>query len=236
MEKKIEFKVGKDILRGSLFIPEGKGPFPSVIFFHGDKGRGDKYFETGSKFAKKGFLTLAFNYRGHGRSDGELSKLTLKDSFNDARKAINFLLSQKACDVNRFGIFGGSYGGFVASVIVNEFQIKSLILAMPSARGEGFSSKIDRGNIKNMDYYLHKTNWRKSKSYNEITKYKGNLLVIRVERDENIPSEVVNEYFHISESKNKKIIVLKDIDHDVSTPEMRDRLFQKAIEWFSETL
>jgi len=42
----VEFKVGKDTLRGSLFIPDGKGPFPGVIFFHGSGSTGDTYFEA----------------------------------------------------------------------------------------------------------------------------------------------------------------------------------------------
>jgi len=42
--------VGKDTLRGSLFIPDGKGPFPGVIFFHGSGfSTGDTYFEAAER-------------------------------------------------------------------------------------------------------------------------------------------------------------------------------------------
>lgn len=236
MEKKIEFKVGKETLRGKLYIPKGKGPFPGVVLFHGDKGSGVKYFEAGIDFAKKGFLTMAFNYRGHGESEGEFKDQTLNSSFEDATKAIEFLLQQKECDTNRLGVVGGSFGGYVASIINHKFNIKSLVLAMPSARGEDFTSKIDRGLIKNMDYYLYHSEWKKSKSYKNIAIYKGNLLVVRVEDDGNIPSEVVNKYYQVSKSQNKKLTVLKELNHDVTSPDMRLIYFNTIIDWFKKTL
>jgi dienelactone hydrolase len=39
----VEFKVGEDTLHGTLFIPDGKGPFPAVIFFHGSGSTRARY-------------------------------------------------------------------------------------------------------------------------------------------------------------------------------------------------
>src|SRR3989338_4375191 len=64
MEKKVEFKVGDDILRGSLFTPVGQGPFPGVVFFHGRGSSRGRYLEISKRLAEKGFMALAFDFRG----------------------------------------------------------------------------------------------------------------------------------------------------------------------------
>ena len=110
MEKKIGFKVGNTTLRGSLFIPKGKGPFPAVILFHGNGGKGASTFEAASKLPKKGIMSFVFNFRGCGISDGDYSIQTHADALLDAEAAFDFLLSQNV-DKNRIGVVGGKILG-----------------------------------------------------------------------------------------------------------------------------
>ena len=105
---------GKNILRGELCHLEtrplrkrevaGKGPFPAVLFFHGNGGKGEKYYEAGKKFAEKGFLALAFNFSGCGESSGNYTEQTHEDAFRDALSAYNFLLDQDLIDKQRIGL------------------------------------------------------------------------------------------------------------------------------------
>src|ERR1035437_4445395 len=97
-ERVVEFKVGEDTLRGSLFIPDGKGPFPAVIFFHGSGSTGDTYFEASEKLANSGILALMFNFRGCGISDGDFSKQTIGMGVEDAKAGLKYLLSLKEID------------------------------------------------------------------------------------------------------------------------------------------
>ena len=237
MEKKIEFKSGKNTLRGSLFIPSGKGPFPGVIFFHGNGGRGEKYFEAGKKFSENGILAFAFNFTGCGESSGNYLTQTHKDAYRDAKIAFNKLLDQKNIDKNRIGILGGSFGGFVASMIISEIKIKSLVLLSPSAHDDPDSEKLNIGPIeKEVKYFANKKNWINSKSYKNISEFKGSLLVVKSEKDENVPSTVVDKYYQVSKSKNKKQIILKGADHRLSTAKMRKECFSQIIDWFLKTL
>lgn len=238
MERKIEFKVEKETLSGSLFIPEGEGPFPSVIFFHGSGGKGEKYYEFGKKFAEKGILAFAFNFAGCGESSGNYLEQTHEDAFRDAKGALDFLLSQKEVSLNRIGLAGGSFGGFIAAMVLPEINIKSLVLLSPSAHDGPSSIKIDMGTLeKEVEYFADKKNWENAQSFRNVANYKGPLLVIKSENDQNVPSQVVDKYYNIASNVSKKEMkTLKGADHRLSTPEMRNEVFNLISEWFLETL
>jgi len=233
----IEFKVRKDTLRGSLFIPSGKGPFPGVIYFHGNGGNGEKYYEWGDKFAKRGILSLAFNFRGCGRSEGDYFSQTHQDAFEDAKTAFKFLLKQNV-DPNKIGIIGGSFGGFIAAMILPEIITKSLVLLSPSAHDDPKTTKLDIGPLeKEIEYFADKNNWLDSVGYKNIANFTGRLLVIKSENDENVPAFVVDRYFEKAVSSSKKEMrIIKGADHRLSTQRMRDNAFRLMLNWFLETL
>lgn len=238
MEKKVEFKSGEETLRGSLFVPKGKSPFPGVVFFHGNGGKGEKYYEAGKRFAENGILALAFNFTGCWESSGNYLDQTHEDAFRDAIKAYNFLLEHNKTDKNRIGVVGGSFGGFIAGSILPEIKIKSLVLLSPSAHDDPLTAKLDMGPLENeVKYFKHEDNWVNSKSYENIENYSGQLLIIKSENDENVPAAVVDRYFEKAiKASKKEIKTIKGADHRLSTLEMRNEAFGIIIDWFRNTL
>src|ERR1035437_9424799 len=91
----VEFKVGKETIRGSLFIPEGRGPFPAVVFYHGRGSNRKNYLPMAESLAQKGIMALAFDFRGCGESDGKFRNQTHKMGIEDGKAALEFLLTQK---------------------------------------------------------------------------------------------------------------------------------------------
>jgi len=233
----VEFKVGSEVLRGTLFIPSGKGSFPGVISFHGNGGRGEKYYEWGEKFAKNGMLAFAFNFRGCGKSDGNYLTQTHKDAYIDALNAFNFFLEQNI-DRNRMGLIGGSFGGFLASEILPEIKLQSLILLSPSACEHGDRDQLDMGSLEDeVKYFENKKNWENSRSYANISNFSKPLLIIKSENDENVPAEVVDRYYEKAVNASKKeIITIKGADHRLSTQTMKDSAFKLMLNWFKHTL
>lgn len=231
MKKQVEFKIGKDILRGSLFIPDGKGSFPAVIFFHGSGATGETYFEAAEKLSKNGILGFAFNYRGCGMSDGKFEDQTVGMGIEDTKAAIKFFLSQKEVDKNRIGFAGASFGGFMASMFPNDFNSKSLMLIAPAAYNREIINKTHRDADD-----LNK--FENSQSYPEISKFKGDLLVVKCEFDDVLPPEMVEKYLNsASSAKRKESYVLKGAKHRISiNPKARKVLVGKIVEWFSKTL
>ncbi len=237
-KQQVEFKVGKSTLRGTVFIPNGKGPFPSIINFHGNGSKGKKYFEWGEKFAIQGYLAFAFNFRGCGNSDGDYLIQTHKDALKDGETAFKFLLEQKQVDAGRIGLIGGSFGGFIASMLLPEIKIESLILLAPSACTHKSSARLDEGGLKEeVKYFKNKDNWFNSKSYENISKFTKPLLIIKSEYDDNVPSDVVDRYFEQGfNSKERKIKIINGADHRLSETWMKDEAFEDMNKWFLDTL
>lgn len=236
--RQVEFKSGKNTLRGLLFIPKGKGPFPGLIFFHGSGSRGQKYFDAGNFLSKKGFLCLAFNFSGCGESDGVYKKQTHDDAFRDAKSAFRFLLTQESIDENRIGVVGGSFGGFVASMILPEIEVKSLVLLSVSAHDDSYNTKIDIGSLENeIEYFKNEYNWINSEAYKNTSNFKQSILVIKSEKDENVPSDVVDKYYEVAKKASKKELkVIKGADHRLSTEKTRKEFFEIISDWFLKTL
>lgn len=232
MEKKIEFKVGNTTLRGKLFIPKGKSPFPAVIFFHGSGGVGEMYFEAAEKLSEKGILGFAFNYRGAGLSDGIFEEQTLKMGIDDAGSALSFLISCKEVDKKRIGICGASFGGFIAALLSVNSNATSLILIGPAAYSlNELNKQRDKAGDLNEDFV-------KSESFNQMMKFKGKFLMATSELDEVIPAKMINEYLKRAKSVSRKeSFMLKGAKHRISiNPKARNVLVKKIVDWFAKTL
>ena len=95
------------------------GAAANVFLVHGLGEHSGRYVHVGSFFAEAGFRTVAFDLRGHGRSEG-------KPVFVRHYKE---LASDVACVVNHFPgnpafLFGHSLGGQLVLWTVQHFQLK----------------------------------------------------------------------------------------------------------------
>ena len=234
IKKEVEFKVRNETLRGSLFIPQGKGLFPAVIFFHGSGSKRERYLPVAKELAKNGIMALAFDFRGCGESDGKFEDQTHEKAIEDAKAGLDFLLSQNV-DKRRIGICGGSFGGYLSAFILPNYDIKSLILRTPAAFSDRFlSSKIKREN--EYEFFKDKKNWEDSSVYKNISKFRGPVLVIKAGEDENVPPEVIDEFYQQAEASSKrKLVVIKDADHRLSDPWI-NQFYDLTKSWFLKTL
>lgn len=232
MTNHIEFKVGEDTLRGKLFVPSGSGPFPGVIFLHGSESAGVIHFEAAEMLSKKGILGFAFNYRGCGESDGEIADQTIEDGLEDVKSAMEVFLSEEKLDKRRVGMLGGSYGGFLASMVCDSYDLKSLVLSAPAAYAPGDMI------LKHGTSIIDKDNFLKSDAYDKIRQFKKNLLIIQCELDDILPSGMVEKYIEVSrQNTHSKVCVLKGAPHRIRTNPQAKKVFLDTIEeWFLQTL
>jgi carboxymethylenebutenolidase len=118
--KEVSYKSGDETVRGLLYMPEGKGPFPGIIVVHEWFGLNDWVKEQASKLADQGYITLAIDlYRGKVANDGdeahELMRGLAEDRVNrDLEAAFQFLSSQLDVKKDRIGAIGWCMGGGIA--------------------------------------------------------------------------------------------------------------------------
>ena len=61
-----------------------------------------------------GYVTLRFDMRGCGKSEGEFGRVICLEQVEDLGNALDFLAAQPAVDPDRIGAIGSSFGGAVA--------------------------------------------------------------------------------------------------------------------------
>lgn len=95
-------------LRG-WFIP-ASSPRGAVIFCHGHAGSMDPDLKYAPAFHARGYDVLMFDFRAHGRSDGNLVSMGSLEQ-QDLLGAVDFLRQR---GIERLGVLGFSMGGRVA--------------------------------------------------------------------------------------------------------------------------
>jgi pimeloyl-ACP methyl ester carboxylesterase len=89
-----------------------------------------------------GYVTLRFDMRGCGESEGEPGRVICLEQVEDTRNALTFLARHPAVDPDRIGVIGTSFGGAVA---VYAGGIDRRIAAVISNGGWGDGERKFRG-------------------------------------------------------------------------------------------
>ena len=133
----VTFPSGNLTLHGVVYKPEGKGPFPAVVYNHGSAGgmiSKSGFDALGPVFASHGWVLFGPYRRGQGLSasagpyigdqiaaaekNGGISaaaetmvRLLTTDHLNDQLAALAWLRKQRFVQANRIAVAGTSFGG-----------------------------------------------------------------------------------------------------------------------------
>jgi len=103
-------------LGGTLVVPPQDGPRPAVVYTHGWSGAvNDRVLPLARRLAASGYLGLALDHRGFGRSDGPRARCDPFEQVRDISNALTFLSADPRVDRDRFAVLGASFGGSIAA-------------------------------------------------------------------------------------------------------------------------
>ncbi len=134
-------------LAGTFTVPEGPGPFPSVVLISGS-GPQDRdetllghkpFLVLADDLTRKGIAVLRFDDRGVGKSTGDHGKATSVDFASDVKAGVAFLKTRKEADPKKIGLMGHSEGGLIAPMVAADLpdDIAFLVLlAGPGVPGD----------------------------------------------------------------------------------------------------
>jgi alpha/beta superfamily hydrolase len=132
---RIRFPSGELSLEGVLAIPQGTGPFAAVIVCHphplyGGSMENNVVSKLCEALARASLISLKFNFRGVGASEGEYGKGIGEQK--DVAAAISFLTVLREVDSDRIGLAGYSAGaGFALPIGSTSAQIRALAAISP---------------------------------------------------------------------------------------------------------
>jgi alpha-beta hydrolase superfamily lysophospholipase len=89
-------------------------------------------------FSQLGYVTLRFDMRGCGESEGQRGKVICLEQVQDTQAAIDFLQSRPEVDASRIGVMGHSFG---AAVAVYTAGVDKRVAACISTGGWGDGEK-----------------------------------------------------------------------------------------------
>lgn len=123
---------------GRLFIPENLSESqkaPAIVMAHGLGAVKEQGLEPFAKeFCQAGFVTLVFDYRYFGESEGEprCQHFPLEMA-EDYKNAVTWISMQPEVDHERIGIWGTSYsGGLAVHVGTFDPRVKAVVAQAPS--------------------------------------------------------------------------------------------------------
>ena len=138
-ESAITFRSGELQLEGVLGSPDGaSGSLPGVVLCHpGPTGGGNMnnnlVLSVHTALMRIGFVSLRFNFRGVGNSQGVHAQG--EEEAEDAEAALNVLKDRPEVDETRVGMAGYSFGsGVILSDLARYSAARAFVLFSPPIR------------------------------------------------------------------------------------------------------
>ena len=142
--EEVRYQRGPVRLAGTLTVPAGAGPFPSVLLVSGS-GLQDRdqtlfghkpFWVLADHLSRAGIVVLRVDDAGAGQSEAHPSPPTIEDFAADAAAGVDFLRADAR--VGSVGLIGHSEGGVVASMLASRRDDIAFIvlLAAPGVPGD----------------------------------------------------------------------------------------------------
>lgn len=136
--KELTIMSGGNKMYAIACIPKnGPAKKPAVIMSHGYGGNSQDFYGQLASFAKEGFITVALDLCGGGRtsqSEGDSRQMSVLTEKQNVLDALNEVLSWDNVDLKNVFLMGESQGGCVSAITAPEVKdkIKAIALVYPA--------------------------------------------------------------------------------------------------------
>ncbi|MBF0302103.1 MAG: alpha/beta hydrolase [Desulfamplus sp.] len=238
----IQFTSSNKVLNGMLHLPDraiySTALPPLVIGSHGLEGSIDssKQQVLSRILPANGFAFLRFSHRGCGKSEGNFVEDTsIEKRTEDMINAIDYALSLKMTDQKIF-LFGSSLGGSTCISAWSRLVEKGLtplgaILCAAPVNSITIQRIPLNGNDRRPTLPLSFFEQNLLFDLTDRTVDLRNILIFHGDQDKTVPVE--NGYIIYKNAKEpKKLIILKDGDHQMSNRDDQMLFEVEVIKWF----
>lgn len=225
-------------MRGHLFVPEGTGKFPCVIFLHGLTSSETKYIPMAARLVQQGIAALTINLRGHGDSEGDFDNLCALDNIADTRAVYEYVVHHPNIDATKIGICTSSYGSVLATALLSTFAIKSMLLRVPVVyTHDMLSTKFPQIMQKETSIFYDIQDASNTPAIHAIKNFVGSLCVVASQDDNVVPQSMPRAYVDAAQKAARvEYDVMPNAPHSLQSIEDIETFTQKVVDWFTKTL
>jgi fermentation-respiration switch protein FrsA (DUF1100 family) len=123
---------------------------PTIVMAHGFSAVKEMYLDFFAEvFVAAGFVTLVFDYRYQGASEGEpRDRIIPAEQHEDYRNAITWVSLRTEVDASRIGVWGSSYSGaHVLHLAAFDRRIKAAVAQVPLVHGLQNARRLLRADV-----------------------------------------------------------------------------------------
>ncbi len=223
----IDFESGGRRIAGRVFCGSNlQRDVAGLLFVHGLNSSHAGYRTRAEAVVKaQGTTCLTIDLGGHGRSLGELSRLSPRDHLGDVCAAYDCLSQQPHVARERIGVYGASYGGFLSALLVAERSVARLLLRAPALYDDR-SVDVPLGHRE-----THPGPLQASQLFDGLRYMMGDVLILESEHDTVVPHSVIATYLeHIPHPHHE---ILAGAEHKI-TPQFEQDLVDVILAWFKD--
>jgi dipeptidyl aminopeptidase/acylaminoacyl peptidase len=234
--KTVSIIVDDQHINGKLLQPpEANARRPAVLFVHGWGSSQRRSIGKAKQLVQAGFVCLTFNLRGHARTVEQRETVTRAENLRDVMAAYDLLAAQLDVDAERIAVVGGSYGGYLATLLTTERDVRALALRAPALYKDGDFDRPKRQ--LNLDPDLPAYRRRRLEPSDNIAlaaaaRFEGDVLIVESEHDTVIPHPVIANYLRaFGAAGSVEHEVIGDADHGLSQKGWRRAWGEVLVRW-----
>jgi acetyl esterase/lipase len=242
-------------IMGVLHRPEAPSNPPAVVFYHGCTGSRSEahwlFVKLARYLAARGIMTLRFDFRHSGESEGDFRDMTLSGEISDGIRAVEYLVSECGADPARIGLLGISMGGAIAAIVASRLRekVKSCVLVNPVAKpfedlcflAQARAVDVSSFPVDFNSFLFGKAFFDELPSIRPLDEIVGAVcpfLVVNGAADRTVQPARSHEYVETLRAAGipAEFFSVEGADHTFASAAWESMLFERVGEWFAKTL
>jgi fermentation-respiration switch protein FrsA (DUF1100 family) len=194
-------------LHGWFFRSAAQPAAATVVFAHGNGGNVSYCGWVGQSLAARGFDVLVFDYRGYGRSEGEVAGEG--GLYADTEAAYDFVTGERGAPAGRVALYGQSLGTAAAADVAARRECGALVLE------SGLSSASDMAAVIMpwLPRFVRGLTKNKLDTVSKLPRVRCPVLVAHGDRDRVIPVGQGRRLFDAA-PEPKRLVIIEGAGHN----------------------